>query len=209
MDLCENYLDDNGTVYPITEEESNGYLTTGYTKNGQYTYHNQCKAAMTSFYASDNKEHSWTFRKGINTNPDGFTSTSYYDLLDDEGESIKCMDSKIEDGFYVIEDDKASVVKYFVNCDVQYRAWMKTTSDGEWVYGRDKGPDIINYSYGSNGYQQKDIYWYNEAGTILKRKYFDDSGNTDFCHYYYSGGDYESVDACIDEATKDAEFGIE
>lgn len=208
IDICNNYIDSDGSVYPITTQESNGYVTTGYTKNNQYIYHNECSAAMTSFYESGNAENSWIFRSGINTNPDGFTSTGYYDAVDSKGDAIKRMDAKIENGFYVIVDDNSSVIKYFTNGDVQYRSWMKTTTDGKWVYGRDIGPDIINYSHGNNGYQQKDLYWYDEESNMLKRKYYDDEGNIDFCAYYRD--DNRFVDnMCENEKSLDEEYQLD
>ncbi|MBR9729249.1 Ig-like domain-containing protein [Shewanella intestini] len=207
IDICNNYIDSDGSVYPITTQESNGYVTTGYTKNNQYIYHNECSAAMTRFYESGNAENSWVFISGINTNPEGFTSTGYYDAVDSNGNAIKRMDSKIENGFYVIYDDKPSVIKYFTNGDVQYRSWMKTTPDGKWVYGRDIGPDIINYSYGNNGYQQKDLYWYDEESNMLKRKYYDDEGNKDFCAYYLDGDSYVD-NMCENEQLLDEEYKI-
>ncbi|EMF9070361.1 Ig-like domain-containing protein [Vibrio vulnificus] len=210
VDECTHFIDADGTVYPIQSQiSSSGYVTTGYYKDGQYTYHNQCKPAMTRFYASGNPEHAWTFRKGLNTNPDGYTSFAYYDRLDTNGEPLLKMESKIEDEHYVIVDDQPSVIKYFINGDIQYQSWMKTNAQGEWVYGRDAGPDIINYDYGSNGqYQQKDIYWYTEAGDILKRKYFDDLGQVDFCQYYKQGEDPKFDEACINETELDIEYQI-
>lgn len=207
---CTHFIDADGTVYPIQSQvSSSGYVTTGYYKDGQYTYHNQCKPAMTRYYDSGNPEHAWTFHQGVNTNPKGYTSFAYYDRLDSNGEPLLEMESKIEDEFYIIVDDQPSVVKYFINGDIQYQSWMKTNAQGDWVYGRDAGPDIINYDYGSNGeYQQKDIYWYAETGYILKRKYFNDLGQVDFCHYYKSGEEPTFDNACINEAELDIEYQI-
>ena len=207
---CTHFIDVDGMVYPIqSQTSSSGYVTTGYYKNGQYIYHNQCKPAMTRFYTSGNPEHAWTFRQGINTHPNGYTSFAYYDSLDIDGKPRLKMESKIENQFYVLVDDKPSVIKYYTNGDIQYQAWMKTNALGDWVYGRDAGPDIINYGYGANGeYQQKDIYWYNEAGEKLKRKYFDDSGRVDFCHYYQFDALAHSDDACLNESSLDAQFQI-
>ncbi|BCN26023.1 hypothetical protein VYA_32150 [Vibrio alfacsensis] len=207
---CTHFIDADGAVYPIQSQiSSSGYATTGYYKDGQYTYHNQCKPAMTRFYASGNPEHAWTFRQGLNTNPDGYTSFAYYDRLDSNDEPLLEMESKIEDGLYVIVDDQPSIIKYYINGDIQYQSWMKTNAQGEWVYGRDAGPDIINYDYGSNGeYQQKDIYWYAETGDILKRKYFDDLGQVDFCQYYKQGEDPKFDEACINETELDIEYQI-
>lgn len=207
---CTHFIDADGTVYPIQSQiSSSGYVTTGYYKDGQYTYHNQCKPAMTRFYASGNPEHAWTFRKGLNTNPDGYTSFAYYDRLDTNGEPLLKMESKIEDEHYVIVDDQPSVIKYFINGDIQYQSWMKTNALGEWVYGRDAGPDIINYGYGVNGeYQQKDLYWYNEFGDILKRKLFNNSGNVDYCQYYKLGHESQFDAACLNEAELDIEYQI-
>ncbi|WP_152412488.1 PKD domain-containing protein [Vibrio vulnificus] len=207
---CTHFIDADGTVYPIQSQiSSSGYVTTGYYKDGQYTYHNQCKPAMTRFYASGNPEHAWTFRKGLNTNPDGYTSFAYYDRLDTSDEPLLKMESKIEDEHYVIVDDQPSVIKYFINGDIQYQSWMKTNAQGEWVYGRDAGPDIINYGYGVSGeYQQKDLYWYNEFGDILKRKLFNDSGNVDYCQYYKLGHESQFDAACVNEAELDIEYQI-
>ncbi len=210
VDECTHFIDADGTVYPIQSQiSSSGYVTTGYYKDGQYTYHNQCKPAMARFYASGNPEHAWTFRQGLNTNPDGYTSFAYYDRLDTNGEPLLKMESKIEDEHYVIVDDQPSVIKYFINGDIQYQSWMKTNAQGEWVYGRDAGPDIINYNYGSNGeYQQKDIYWYAETGDMLKRKYFDKLGQVDFCQYNQQGEAPKLDEACINEAELDIEYQI-
>lgn len=207
---CTHFIDTDGMVYPIqSQTSSSGYVTTGYYKNGQYTYHNQCKPAMTRFYSSGNPEHAWTFRQGVNTHPNGYTSFAYYDSLDIDDKPRLKMESKIENQFYVIVDDKPSVIKYYTNGDIQYQSWMKTNALGDWVYGRDAGPDIINYGYGANGeYQQKDIYWYNEAGEKLKRKYFDDSGRVDFCHYYQFDELAHSDDACLNESALDTQFQI-
>jgi hypothetical protein len=207
---CTHFIDADGTVYPIQSQvSSSGYVTTGYYKDGQYTYHNQCKPAMTRFYDSGNPEHAWTFHQGVKTNPKGYTSFAYYDRLDSNGEPLLEMESKIEDEFYVIVDDQPSVIKYFINGDIQYQSWMKTNVHGDWVYGRDAGPDIINYGYGVNGeYQQKDLYWYSEVGDILKRKYFDESGQVDFCHYYRSGEEPKFDNACFNEAELDIEYQI-
>lgn len=207
---CTHFIDADGMVYPIqSQTSSSGYITTGYYKNGQYTYHNQCKPAMTRFYSSGNPEHAWTFRQGVNTNPNGYTSFAYYDNLDINGKPLLKMESKIEDQSYVIVDDKPSVIKYYTNGDIQYQSWMKTNTLGDWIYGRDAGPDIINYGYSANGdYQQKDLYWYNEAGEKLKRKYFDKSGRVDFCHYYLFDELAQSDDACLNESALDAQFKI-
>lgn len=207
---CQYFIDDDGTVYPIQEQtDSTGYVTTGYFKSGQYTYHNQCKPAMTRFYSSGNPEHAWTFRKGVNTHPDGYTSFAYYDLLDGEGKPILEMESKIENELYVIQEDAPSVVKYFTNGDIQYQAWMQTYDLGDWVYGRDAGPDVVTYGYGSNGYQQKSVYWYSKAGDRLKRKDFDSQGELDVCHYYQIDQLVQSDDACLNESELDIEFEIQ
>ena len=207
---CTHFIDADGTVYPIQSQiSSSGYATTGYYKDGQYIYHNQCKQAMTRFYDSGNPEHAWTFRQGLNTNPDGYTSFAYYDRLDGNGDPLLEMESKIEGEFYVIVDDQPSVIKYFINGDIQYQSWMKTNAQGDWVYGRDAGPDIINYGYGVSGeYQQKDLYWYNDVGDILKRKYFNESGQVDFCHYYELGEEPKLDEACFNETELDIEYKI-
>lgn len=207
---CTHYIDESGIVYPIQSQVSaSGYTTTGYYKDGQYVYHNQCTPAMTRFYPSSNPEHAWIFREGVNTNPDGYTSFAYYDATNSEGEPLLEMESKIENGAYIIDNDKPSVIKYYMNGDIQYQSWMKTDEHGNWVYGRDSGPDIINYSYDRNGnYHPKDIYWYNQAGEKLKRKYFDSKESVGFCHYYQFDAVIESDNACQNESTLDEQFQI-
>ncbi|GIU19880.1 hypothetical protein TUM4445_08570 [Shewanella sp. MBTL60-112-B2] len=210
IDECQHFIDEDGTVYPIQQQtDDSGNVTTGYVKNGQYTYHNQCAPAMTRFYASGNPEHAWTFRKGINTDPDSYTSFAYYDLLDEQGKPILEMESKIENELYVIQLDAPSVVKYFTNGDIQYQAWMLTNDSGDWVYGRDAGPDVITYGYGTNGYQQKSVYWYSETGHRLKRKDFDSEGELDICHYYQLDQLVQSDETCLNESELDIEFEIQ
>ncbi|WP_299805645.1 hypothetical protein [uncultured Shewanella sp.] len=207
---CQHFIDTDGTVYPIQQQtDSAGYVTTGYVKDGQYTYHNQCEPAMTRFYSSGNPEHAWTFRQGINTHPDGYTSFAYYDLLDEEDKPILEMESKVENERYVISFDAPSVVKYFTNGDIQYQAWMQTNDSGDWVYGRDAGPDVITYGYGTNGYQQKNVYWYSETGHRLKRKDFDAEGELDVCHYYQLDQLVQSDETCLNESELDIEFEIQ
>jgi len=208
-DVCKFYIDDAGVSYPINERvDAHGYKTTGYTKNGQYTYHNVCEAAMTNYFASGNKHQQWSFVEGVNTNPDGFTSFSFYDLLDDKNQSILEMESKIEEGYYVLIDDQPSVIKYYTNGDIQYKSWMKTTVENNWVYGRESGPDIIIYGYGTQGYQQKDIYWYNEENVMLKRKYYNDNNAVDYCAYYENNKQVESDISCINEDAIDKKYNI-
>jgi len=208
-DVCKSYIDDAGVSYPVYEQvDAHEYKTTGYTKNGQYIYHNVCEAAMTTYFASGNKHQQWSFVEGVNTNPNGFTSFSFYDLLDDENQSILEMESKIEEGYYVLINDQPSVIKYYTNGDIQYKAWMKTTIENDWVYGRTSGPDVINYGYGMQGYQQKDLYWYNEESVILKRKYYNDDKGVAFCAYYENSEQVESDSGCLNEDVMDKKYNL-
>lgn len=207
--VCKSYIDDAGVSYPVYEQvDAHGYKTTGYTKNGQYIYHNVCEAAMTNYFASGNKHQQWSFVEGVNTNPDGFTSFSFYDLLDDKSQSILEMESKIEEGYYVLINDQPSVIKYYTNGDIQYKSWMKTTVENNWVYGRSSGPDTIIYGYGMQGYQQKDLYWYNEENVMLKRKYYSDNKAVEFCAYYESDKQVESDYSCLNEDALDDKYNI-
>ena len=118
------------------------------------------------------------------------------------------MESKIEEGYYVLIDDQPSVIKYYTNGDIQYKSWMKTTVENNWVYGRSSGPDIIIYGYGMQGYQQKDIYWYNEDNVMLKRKYYNDNNEVEYCAYYENEKIVVSDLGCINEEALDDKYSI-